>query len=124
MECIRQSRRSAFSPRAFWGWLRAAVRGVHAVALAEGRGGGEQRRPRPPEPVQQQNVGAVTHRQRRDVVAADRDVVNLQQRGPALREAEHSLEADGVVEVAVDAQLAALEGVPYAAAFASGLSCR
>jgi hypothetical protein len=61
--------------------------------------------------VQQQHVGSVPHGQRRDVVAPDRHVVDLQQGRAAGRQPEHSLEADGVVEVAGHAEQAPFEGV-------------
>ena len=87
------------------GLARAAearqVEGVDAIAAAERRGGVEERRLGAAEAVQQQDVGALAHGQRRDLQAAvDLDVVDAQQRRAAARQPEQALEADGQVEIA------------------------
>ena len=84
---------------------------VDPVALAQRRRGLEQRGACAAQPVQQQHVGPVAHRQRRDPVASRADVVDLQQRRAAAGEPEHALEGDGVVEVAAHRQQPALEGL-------------
>ncbi len=84
---------------------------VDAVAGAERGGGLEQRGPGAAEAVQEQDVGARAHRQGRDPVPADVDVVDPQQRGAATDETEHPLERDGEIEVAADREQALLEGV-------------
>ena len=71
----------------------------------------EQRRPGAAEPVEQQHVTSVTHRQGRYAVAADGDVVDAEQRWTAPGESEHAFKADRVIEVAADRQAALSERV-------------
>ena len=84
---------------------------MHAVAPAQRRRRLEQRCASAAEPVEQEHVGPASHRQRRDAVAADGDVVDLQERRAAVGEPEHALERDRVVEVAAHFQQAPPERV-------------
>ena len=82
---------------------------VDPVVAAERRRGVEERRLGAAEAVQQQDVGPLADRQRRDAVAALLDVVDAQQRRAAVGEAEHALEADRQVEVAAGVEAALRE---------------
>ena len=84
---------------------------MHAVGAAQRRGRLEQRGPRPTEAVEQEHVGPAAHRQRRYAMAADGDVVDLQQRWAAAHQPEHPFERDRIVEIAAHAQQTLLKRV-------------
>jgi len=88
------------------------VDGVDAVALAQLGRGLEERGLRRPEAVQQQHLAvAVADGQRPHGPAGQADVVEVQQRRPAVRAREAALEADGQVEVAAGVEQALREGL-------------
>ena len=82
---------------------------MHAVPAAQRRRRLEQRGASASQSMKQQHVGAATHRQRRDPVRSDRDVVDLEQRRATADEPEHPLERHRVVQVSVDRQQTLLE---------------
>ena len=59
--------------------------------------------------MEEQDIGTLTHRQGRDPVPADGDVVDLEQRRAAAGQPEQALEGDRVVQVSADGQQPTVE---------------